>query len=57
MASLIQIPSSKGFFWEEMANEQSLAQFVELLIPKEAKPKQALEAEKPNSKVEKLKEA
>ena len=40
-----------------MANEQSLAQFVELLIPKEAKPKQALEAEKPNSKVEKLKEA
>ena len=53
MASMIRIPSRKRFSWEEMANEleekkTSLTQFVELLIPKEAKPQEALEAEKPN---------
>ena len=51
--SMIRIPSRKGFSWEEMANEQDkqkklLAQFAEMLIPKEAKPKEASGAEKPN---------
>ena len=67
MASMILIPSREGFSWEDMANEHVeqekqkmlLTQMVEMLIPKEAKQKKALEAEKRNkaSEVEKPKEA
>ena len=39
MASMVQIPTSEGFAWKEMANEQEqpktlLTWFVEMLIPK-----------------------
>ena len=64
MASMARIPVSKGFSWEEMANEQEqlkmlLTRFVEMLTPKGAKPQEASEAEKPNeaSEAEKSKEA
>ena len=53
MASMVLIPASQGFSWEEMANKQEqlkmlLALFMEMLIPKGAKPKEASEADKPN---------
>ena len=60
MASMILIPSREGFSWEDMANEHvEQEKQKNVLIPKEAKQKKALEAEKRNkaSEVEKPKEA